>query len=179
MNKEERKAEIEAYYPLVEVVVKALYKDKSFKQLIQFYGDLVGEGALGLIKGVESYDPDKNSSKVSWYSRKIRTEVLNYIKTFENNGRVPVDVCIDDIEIAEEYKEPYEDPDFTLIDQYEPKDEINQAIYHRILMGNATQREIAEEFGVSKKAIEMRKRKLIIRLKKQMENNNVLEEDNV
>ena len=184
MDKEERNQELELYYSLIEVVVRKFLQVHGYKHLKQHAPDLIGEGTVGLMKGIESYDPNKGSSKVSWYSQKIRSEIMHYIRDFEQGGRVPWNISIDDLKdknVPDEliYNMKLEEPEeesFGLIEEYEPEDEINKAIYHRILMGEATQREIADEFGVSKKAIEMRKRKLVKRLQKQMEQDNVLED---
>ena len=143
MNKKEV---IAAWYPLVTLVVnKMLQSDYRF--LKQHRDDLISEGTLGLIKSLDTYEEGKGSSEVSYYSRGIRQAVMNYIRDYE--GGTPRYISIDDIEIPMEETEAYVEPDFTLVDKYEPEDEIKKVIYHRILLGDDTYREVGNDLNLN------------------------------
>lgn len=169
----DNKRETEKWYPLIDKVVNRILQD-GHQHLRQFKGDLVSEGVFGLMRAINSYDPTAGSSEVSYYSQGIRLAVLHYIRDFENKGGERY-INIDDIQLEAEEVE-YVDPDYTIIDKYEPEDSVNKEIYHRILMGNTTNKDLAEELGLSKKAIERRKKRLKAKLFKQMTNDNVLED---
>jgi len=166
---------VEQWYPLIDLVVNRILQG-GYKHLKQHKDDLVSQGVFGLYSGIDTYDPNGGSSEVSWYSRKIKTHVLNYIRDFEDKGGRR-DISIDDIQIAIE-EEEYVDPDYELIDKYEPEDEVSKEIYHRLLVGDTTNKGLAEELGMSKKSIERRKQRLKAKLRKQMEQDNVLEDRN-
>ena len=160
MTREERHKKIEEYYPLVELVVRSILS-KGYKRFKQHWNDLISEGSIGLIKGVDQYREDGGASEVSYYSRKIKTHVLNYLRDFEGKSTPLRDIeTVDFSKLLIEEEVPYVDPDYTLIDKYRPEHPIDNEIYERQLMGNTTNRELAEDVGVSRNAIILRKRKL-------------------
>jgi RNA polymerase sigma factor (sigma-70 family) len=172
MNK---KKLVEEWYPLVELVVNRMLQG-GYKNLKQHRDDLISEGVIGLYNGIETFIKGAGSSEVSWYSRKIKTAIQSYIRDYEGKGGSSCDISIDDIQIPDEGGQ-YVDPDFEMIDKYEPEDEVRKAIYHRILMGGATYKDLAKEFGLTPQAVRRRKQKLMKSLKKQMEQDQILEEN--
>ena len=63
----ERDKEIEQYLPLVNRVLK-----KSFNTYSE---DLFQIGCIGLIKGVDTYNPNKNASKMTYYWKCIYNQI--------------------------------------------------------------------------------------------------------
>ena len=184
MTKEERDKEIVDWYPLVDLVVNKFLKVHGYTQLRQHRDDLVGVATEGLIKGIETYDPEQGTSKSTWYSLKMRTDILNHIRDFEGYGCTVRDISIDDLIKSEtgemdylsytsNFEEEEEETDTGLVEELEPEGEIDREIYHRILMGsNTTYQEIADEFGITRRGVVRRKQRLVKRLKKQLEDRN-------
>ena len=173
MGKQERNDMIEAFYPLVHLVVDAMIAG-GYKKYRQHRDDLVSEGTIGLIKATEKYDPGKGASEVTYFSRGIRNHVKDYVVRFEKKSDPLVSIYNVEHLIPNEEEEEYVDPDFTLINKYEPKDPINKEIYHRILMGGMSNGDLAKELGVTKNTIRLRKRRLIKRLRDQMMEENII-----
>ena len=184
MNDEERKKEIADWYPLVDLVVNKFLKVYGYRHLKQHSDDLVGAATEGLIKGIDTFDPEKGTAKATWYSLKMRTDINNYIRDFEGYGCTARDISIDDLMMSETGELDYlsytmnlegdeEEIDTGLVEEFEPEGEVDREIYHRILMGDATTyQELADEFGTTRRGVVRRKQRLVKRLKKQMEDRN-------
>ena len=204
MNEEERKKEIADWYPLVDLVVNKFLKAHTFKELKQHKGDITGAATEGLIDGVESYDEEKGTEKATWYSIKMRSKIMHFIRDFEGYGNKYRTLSIEsltdetsgeleeltyeqemDVDFRpprnisiEAFEKTKEEEEYELIDNYEPEGEVDKAIYHQVLMGEATHREIADQFGLTKKSVRDRKQYLVKKLRKQMEQDKVLEDRN-
>lgn len=182
MNEEERKKEIADWYPLVDLVVNKFLKVHGFRHLKQYRDDLVGTATEGLIDAVDTYDPEKETAKSTWYSLKMRSNILHHIRDFEGYGCTPGNISLDDLMMSETGELDYlsytmnlegdeeEEIDTGLVEEFEPEGEVDREIYHRILMGDATTyQELADEFGTTRRGVVRRKQRLVKRLKKQME----------
>lgn len=163
-----RREQIENYWGLVDVVLDSLLSQTDYRAYKYLRGELHSEGTVGLIKGIDTYKEGKGARRSSYYSLKIRGFILDYLRKERKHLSPDVDInTMGDI-IADE-SEPYKESDGSLVAKYEPKHKIDNVIYHRILMGGSTCREIGDLFGVSKDNIKKRKRRLIVKLRKQME----------
>lgn len=56
------------------------------------YDDLYQEGAIGLCKAVDAYDPSQNVKEVTFYYRYVSGMLLNYVRDRQAVVRVPVDI---------------------------------------------------------------------------------------
>lgn len=57
--------------------------------------DLISIGTIGLIKGVNTFNPDKNPKLVTYIARCIENEILMYLRTLKKqSGEVSMDECI-------------------------------------------------------------------------------------
>ena len=168
-----RSKNIEQYWGLVDVVLDSLLATQSMRQYKYMREDLHSEGTIGLIRGLDNYKP-MGAQKVTYLSLRIRGAILDYLK--KNRRHEKPDVDINYIyETTPDESETYEEGDNALVEKYEPKDPINKAIYHRLIMGGASQMDIANEFGVSRTAIKLRKLRLLKSLKQKMLDNKEIE----
>ncbi len=172
-----REEKILRYYGLVEVVIDRLLSKGYYKPFRPLRDDLIGEGQLGLIQAIDTYDPSKGAKVVTYISLKVRGYALDFIRKHRRITTPEVDIDNEALQrkfIEELSYDPWNEEEreerFELIDKYEPKDEINRKIYHLVVMGGLTCKELAEEFQVSLNCIKKRKKRFLIRLHKEMEN---------
>jgi RNA polymerase sigma factor (sigma-70 family) len=163
-----RDEKIVQYYGLIEVILDKLLTTPYYQQYRYMRDDLHGEGMLGLIDAIDTFDPERKVKEVSYVSLKVRGYVINLIRK-QRKYKAPL-IDIDNRELenmaAPEPKE--EEDDYTLVDRYEPTDTINKAVYNQCIMGTVTCQSVADEFGLSRDSVQKRKRRLLKRLKKQI-----------
>lgn len=168
MNKERRKEVIESYVGLVDVVIDALLSKSRYKSFKYLREELKAEGYVALIEAIDSYKPDKGTKPVTYLSMQIRHHIGKYLDRSVVEEIPPWYIEDIDFEIADE-KEEYNEDWIDFVDHYEPEDEIERRIYHEILMGDTTYKELADEIGSSKKAVRSKTQRLKKKLKKQIE----------
>lgn len=167
-----RNKELLLYYDLIVLNVNKYLKSKWKYREIK--DDLIAEGTLGLMAAIETYEDDKGSSKVTYYSRGIRNYIYNYTKRLHKNS-LPL-VYIDSIHPKHLiYKEEVyvEEEENDLYERYTPTNPVDKRIYESIVTGSMNIKDIADEFSVSKGLIKMRKQRLLERIRKQMMEDNV------
>jgi RNA polymerase sigma factor (sigma-70 family) len=172
---EERDLTITKHFGLVEVIIDRLLSKGNYKTFRRLRDDLIGEGMLGLIMAVDTYDPDRGAKLTTYISLKVRGHALDYIRKYKRVTTPEVD--IDNAALQRKYVEElsynpwtWEDvvEKFDLIDKHEPDDRVNRKIYHRIIMGGMTCKELAVELGQSLNSIKKRKKRLLTRLGKEI-----------
>jgi len=171
----DKKREIEIYYDLVSLSVNAFLKRNwRYRDLKD---DLIGEGTLGLIRSIETYDSGKGSSKVSYYSRGIR----NYISAFLKRERrilsplVYIDSIPESVLVEyniEEVEDNVEGEESGLYEQLLPKEFIDRRVYESLITGDMDVKDLAIELGTSSDFLKKRKIRLIEKLKRKVEDLN-------
>lgn len=168
-----REETITAYYGLVEVVVDKLLFSPPYRNFVFLRDELHSEGVVTLIDAIDNFDSSKEVKLVTYISARIRGTFLNYIRKHKRES-LPLR-HISNMTVSQNLEELTTDPwkeveenSFNLIDKYEPKGEVDKAVYHQIIMGSATFQEVADEFGISKAAVKMRKQRLLKNLKREM-----------
>ena len=86
-DKEARAKLIEHNLRLVAHIVK------KFESSTNDVDDLIGIGTVGLIKGIDSFSPDKNIKLATYASRCIENEILMYLR---RNNKTKLEVSIDE-----------------------------------------------------------------------------------
>jgi len=187
-DKEARGVLIEHNLRLVAHIVK---KFDSFNENTD---DLISIGTIGLIKGIDTYNPTKPVKLITYAARCSEKEILMYIrqnrKTQNNvslNDSIGHDKDGNEITLADVLKEEYVDSNDVIL----LKDNINllkkyitvlnkrekDIIIRRYGLLNQkeeTQREIAKELGISRSYVSrIEKRALVKLLREFMKNNNV------
>lgn len=165
-----------------------VYIAKRFESTGIGLEDLISLGTIGLIKGINTYNPDKNIKLATYASRCIENEILMYLRKYSNlktevSLDEPLNTDWDGNELLlsdvlgtddDEVSRPLEDD----ADRKMLKDSISllnprerRIIELRFgLNGNQeyTQKEVAEIMGISQSYISRLEKRTISRLKKEM-----------
>jgi len=185
----ERDAEVKAI--LVEHNLRlVVYIAKKFDNTGVGVEDLISIGTIGLIKAINTYNPDKNIKLATYASRCIENEILMYLR---RNNKTKLEVSIDeplnvdwdgnelllsDILGTEEdviYRNIEEEVDRKLLRKALSKLSERERIIVDLRFGlsnddgnEKTQKEVADLLGISQSYISRLEKKIIKRLKKEM-----------
>ncbi len=167
---------------------------KKFDSFNENTDDLISIGTIGLIKGIDTYNPSKPVKLITYAARCVENEILMYIrqnKKSQNNVSLNDSIGYDkdgnEITLADVIKEEYVDSgdvillkdNVTLLKKYigvlnkREKDIIIRR-YGLLNKKEETQREIAKELGISRSYVSrIEKRALVKLLREFMKNNKV------
>jgi len=177
-DKEARSKLIEHNLRLVAHIVK------KFESSTSDTDDLIGIGTVGLIKGIDSFSPDKNVRLTTYIAKCAENEILMYFRADKKNSKnvslfdgISFDKEGNEITILDVLKT--EDPDYA--DEIYKKDNIvllkkylnvltpreREILSKRYgLDGNdeITQKEIAKEFGISRSYVSRIEKRAITKI---------------
>lgn len=185
----ERDSEMKAL--LVEHNLRlVVYIAKKFDNTGVGVEDLISIGTIGLIKAINTFNPDKNIKLATYASRCIENEILMYLR---RNNKTKLEVSIDeplnvdwdgnelllsDILGTEEdviYRNIEEEVDRKLLRKALAKLSDRERIIVDLRFGlntedgaERTQKEVADLLGISQSYISRLEKKIIRRLKKEM-----------
>jgi len=185
----ERDAEVKAI--LVEHNLRlVVYIAKKFDNTGVGVEDLISIGTIGLIKAINTFNPDKNIKLATYASRCIENEILMYLR---RNNKTKLEVSIDeplnvdwdgnelllsDILGTDEdviYRNIEEEVDRKLLRKALSKLSERERIIVDLRFGlsnddgnEKTQKEVADLLGISQSYITRLEKKIIKRLKKEM-----------
>jgi RNA polymerase sigma-E factor len=167
-----------------------VYIAKKFDNTGVGVEDLISIGTIGLIKAINTYNPDKKIKLATYASRCIENEILMYLR---RNNKTKLEVSIDeplnvdwdgnelllsDILGTEEdviYKNIEEEVDRKLLGKALAKLSERERIIVQLRFGlntedgnERTQKEVADLLGISQSYISRLEKKIIKRLKKEM-----------
>ena len=187
-----RNGDIEARNKLIEHNLRlVVFLAKKYESTGYDLEDLVSIGSIGLIKGIETYKPDKNIKLATYSSRCIANEILMYIR---KNKKRKTEVSLEDAlnydaEGNELHLEDILGTDDNIIfvefsfklDKELLKQELkNLNVREKQIMTlryglneteEYTQKEVAEMLGISQSYISRIEKKIIKKLKTLMEIN--------
>ena len=187
-----RNGDIEARNVLIEHNLRlVVFLAKKYESTGYDLEDLVSIGSIGLIKGIETYKPDKNIKLATYSSRCIANEILMYIR---KNKKRKTEVSLEDAlnYDAEGNELHLEDilgtDDNIIFDEFSFKldkevlkqelknlnDREKQIMTLRYGLNETeeyTQKEVAEMLGISQSYISRIEKKIIKKLKTLMEIN--------
>ena len=166
-----------------------VYIAKKFENTGVGIEDLVSIGTIGLIKAINSYRSDKNIKLATYASRCIENEILMYIRKSSNrHTEISIDeplntdwdgneLLLSDILGTDEdeiYKNIEEIEDKKIIaDAVSKLNKREQTIVNMRFGLNGykekTQKEVADELGISQSYISRLEKKIMKRLKKEIE----------
>ncbi len=180
----------EASVKLIEHNLRlVVYIAKRFENTGIGIEDLTSIGTIGLIKAINTYQPDKNIKLATYASRCIENEILMYIRK-NNNRRLevsidePLNVDWDGNELLlSDVLGTDEDVVYRSIEESEEKIIVKKAIEKlskreqtiiKLRFGldgeqERTQKEVADLLGISQSYISRLEKKIIKRLKKEIE----------
>ena len=164
-----------------------VYIAKKFDNTSVGVEDLISIGTIGLIKAINTFNPDKNIKLATYASRCIENEILMYIrKTANQKAEVSLDepinmdcdgneLLLSDILGTEEdmILRPLEDDvDLCVLRQAlrELPEREREIVYLRFgLEGRKelTQKEVAQKMGISQSYISRLEKRIMLRLKKE------------
>ena len=181
---------LEARQTLIEHNLRlVVYIAKKFDNTGVGVEDLISIGTIGLIKAINTFNPDKNIKLATYASRCIENEILMHLR---RNSRIKTEVSIDeplnvdwdgnelllsDILGTEEdlvYKDIEDEVDLNLLEQAMDilSDRERTIIELRYGIGHddeeMTQKEVADLLGISQSYISRLEKKIIRRLRKEM-----------
>jgi len=166
-----------------------IYIAKKYESSAVSVEDLTSIGSLGLIKAVNSFKPSKNIKFATYASRCIENEILMFLRKQSNKN---IDISIDDALSVDSDGNELNLIDILYTDEYEVSKDIEkesekqilwQSIYslsdrerNIILMRfglngvpEKTQKEVADEIGISQSYISRLEKRIFKKLKKEME----------
>ncbi len=175
---------IERNMRLVAHIIKKYYAPDSDQD------DLISIGTIGLIKGITSYNPDKGTKLATYVSRCIENEILMHFRARKKTAS--------DVSLSETL-DGDEDGNLTLVDVVSVEDDILEEISARELYGQVrgyvenaleprerrvielryglagerrrTQRETAEELGISRSYVSRIEKRALQKLRRLLEGN--------
>lgn len=167
-----------------------VYLAKKFENTGICVEDLISIGTIGLIKGINTFNPEKKIKLATYASRCIENEILMYLR---RNNKVKLEVSFDeplnvdwdgnelllsDILGTEEdiiYRDIENEVEIGMlksaVDKLMPREK--EIICMRYGMGRKdgkemTQKEVADQLGISQSYISRIEKKIILRLKKEI-----------
>lgn len=170
-----------------------VYLAKKFENTGICVEDLISIGTIGLIKGINTFNPEKKIKLATYASRCIENEILMYLR---RNNKIKLEVSIDEplnvdwdgnelllsdiLGTAEDiiYRDMENEVEIRLL--REALDRLSkrerQIICLRYGIGTKdgiemTQKEVADLLGISQSYISRLEKKIMIRLKKEIQKN--------
>lgn len=166
-----------------------VYIAKKFESTGTGLEDLISIGTIGLIKAINTYKSDKNIKLATYASRCIENEILMYIRKSSNrhmeisideplntdwdgNELLLSDVLGTDDDVV--YKNIEKSEDKKIIEEALSKLSKREQIIINLRYGfidgkEKTQKEVADQLGISQSYISRLEKKIIKRLKKEIE----------
>ena len=151
--------------------------------------DLISIGTIGLIKAINTFNPEKNIKLATYASRCIENEILMYLRKnsnsrqeisineplntdYDGNELVLSDILSDDTDVIQKKLDDELDKELLMIAMGKLSTREKEIMRLRYgLMGGEekTQKEVADLLGISQSYISRLEKKIILRLKKEME----------
>lgn len=184
-SKEARNSLIEHNLRLV------VYIAKKFENSVSDLDDLISIGSLGLIKAVNSFKPDKDIKLATFASRCIENEILMHLRKYnklrrevsldepinvDSEGNILMLADILGTENEAMYKNMEEKTNMKLLDEAFSRLNNKEKDILKLRFGvygvkKKTQKEIAEELGISQSYISRLEKRIIEKLRKDIEQN--------
>lgn len=168
----------------MELTSPRVHNLKKFENTGEDTEDLISIGTIGLIKGVESYSPDKGTKLATYAARCIENEILMHLRSLKKTKK--------DVSLHDPIGTDKEGNEITLIDVLKAdtddvidlvqlsmqKDKIYEHIHvlddreKEVIIGRfgldmekeRTQREIAKELGISRSYVSRIEKRALMKL---------------
>lgn len=168
---------------LVAHVIKKYYSNYSDQD------DLISIGTIGLIKGINSFDPDKGTKLATYAARCIENEILMYFRTKkskeqyvllgdpidvdpEGNPLTVMDVVCDDTDLENDVEKKIKTQEAVRLVGLIENPRERQIIIMRYGLDNKpplTQREVAKKLGISRSYVSRIEKKVLLDLRSKIE----------
>ncbi len=196
--KKAKLGDIEARNKLIEHNLRLVaHIVKKFESKNQDIDDLIGIGTIGLIKGIDTYSPNKNVRLTTYVAKCAENEILMYFRSDKKNSKnvsiydgISYDKEGNEVTILDVLKTPdpdfldgiYKDDNIKLLKKYMgvlTKREREILVKRYGLEGNdeITQKKIAKELGISRSYVSrIEKRATTKILREFIKSKNIFEE---
>jgi len=189
-NKEARNKLIEHNLRLVAHIVK------KFEATGHDIDDLIGIGTIGLIKGIDTYSPNKNVKLTTYVAKCAENEILMYFRSDKKNSKnvslyegISYDKEGNEITILDVLKtedvdyleDIYINDNIKLLKQYlnvlnDREKEIIKYRYGLVNTDEITQKEIAKKLGISRSYVSRIEKRAITKILREfIKNNKIIE----
>lgn len=168
---------------LVAHVIKKYYSNYSDQD------DLISIGTIGLIKGINSFDPGKGTKLATYAARCIENEILMYFRAKKNkeqyvllgdpidvdpegNPLTVMDVVCDETNLAENVETKVKTEEALRLVSLIGDQREKQIIILRYGLDNKpplTQREVAQRLGISRSYVSRIEKKVLLELRSKIE----------
>lgn len=170
-----------------------VYLAKKFENTGICVEDLISIGTIGLIKGINTFNPEKKIKLATYASRCIENEILMYLR---RNNKIKMEVSIDeplnvdwdgnelllsDILGTDEdiiYRDMENEAEIRLlrdaVEKLDPREKEIICLRYGINRKDGkemTQKEVADMLGISQSYISRLEKKIMVRLKKEIQKN--------
>lgn len=165
-----------------------IYIAKKFENVDADIEDLISIGSVGLIKAVNSYKPDKNIKVATYASRCIENEILMYLRKISKQKR---EVSFDEPLNVDSEGNELNLTDLVACEKEMPQESLENTAEKKILWSiinklptrekeimvmrfglygddEKTQKEVADDMGISQSYISRLEKKILSRIKKEM-----------
>lgn len=165
-----------------------IYIAKKFENVDADIEDLISIGSVGLIKAVNSYKPDKNIKVATYASRCIENEILMYLRKISKQKR---EVSFDEPLNVDSEGNELNLTDLVACEKEMPQESLENTAEKKILWSiinklptrekeimvmrfglygddEKTQKEVADDMGISQSYISRLEKKILNRIKKEM-----------
>lgn len=166
-----------------------IYIAKKFESSAVSVEDLTSIGSLGLIKAVNSFKPSKNIKFATYASRCVENEILMFLRKQSNRN---IDISIDDALSVDSDGNELNLIDILYTDEYEVSRDMERESEKEVLwrsirslserdqniilmrfglngVQEKTQKEVADEIGISQSYISRLEKRIFNKLKKEIE----------
>ena len=166
-----------------------IYIAKKFESSAVSVEDLTSIGSLGLIKAVNSFKPSKNIKFATYASRCVENEILMFLRKQSNRN---IDISIDDALSVDSDGNELNLIDILYTDEYEVSRDMERESEKEVLwrsirslserdqniilmrfglngVHEKTQKEVADEIGISQSYISRLEKRIFNKLKKEIE----------
>ncbi len=160
-----------------------VYIAKKFESTGIGIEDLISIGTIGLIKAVNTFSPEKNIKLATYASRCIENEILMYLRKtnplkndWDGNELLLSDVLGTENDCVNKGIEERVERDLVVdcINKLGDRErEIMQLRFGMVDGNEYTQKEVADKIGISQSYISRLEKKIITRLKKEIERVNI------
>ena len=163
-----------------------VYIAKKFESSAAGIEDMISIGTIGLIKAVNTFEPDKNIKLATYASRCIENEILMYLRKGSNrrqdasidepdsdgNELLLVEVLVsEDAQVGEELERSAERAALRrAVDRLAPRERQIMELRFGLYGGTEhTQKEVADIIGISQSYISRLEKRIIKRLRRELE----------
>jgi len=161
---------------------------KRFRKMSIDIEDVISVGTIGLVKAINTYDPNKNVKLVTYASRCIQNEILMFLRKLNKCTEISFDELLDTDSYDSGVLSDILGTDRDIVEK-DLDNEVDKEILHKTIerlpvkeqeiiilrfglngFKEHTQKEVSEKIGISQSHISKLEQRILLRLKQDMKN---------